>query len=1288
MTHLHKSGEVFTNMDNSISEESSCMETDCESPTSPEPLKEKELSILCNKSVQYKVLEIIGEGAFGKVAKCVNLKANETTAIKILKDVNDFAEEVEMLEKLRTLDPEKNNLVGFVDSFIDDDKSCIAFECLDRSLLDLMVQREEPLTLNEIRPITRQLLVALNALKGIGLLHADLKLDNVMLVNHQDEPFRVKLIDFGVALPASEVWEGMIVQPLPYRAPEVSLGLPISEAIDMWALGCLLACLFFCRNIFNGDSSYDVMKTICCLLGQPQDHLLDAGKNTHQYFKSERCSPNSQWRLKTPEEYKKQNDDQLQLSEWEFDHIGHLADAVNKYSNAIEEVEVEDTRAFLKLLKMLLNPDAEMRITPEEALEHSFVTMSHLADYAHRSSYTQAAFELMVVCPACDSDECHEYLSDFESKTESSDSGEVSSNMDNSSSEESSCMESDCETATSPEPLKEKELSILHNKSVQYKVLEIIGEGTYGKVAKCVNMKTNENTAIKILKDINDYAREVKMLQKLRTLDPEKNHLVRFMDSFIVDDKSCIAFECLDRSLLDLIEQREEAPLTLNEIRPITRQLLVALNALKSIGLLYTDLKLHNVMLVNHQDQPFKVKLIDFGLAMTASDVREGMIVQPLPYRAPEVSLGLPISEAIDMWALGCLLACLFFWQNIFFRESTYDVMKTICCLLGQPQDHLLDAGKYTHQYFKRNRCTPTSRWRLKTPEEYEKQNDDQLQLSEWEFDHIGHLADAVNKYSNAIEEVEVEDTRAFLNLLQMLLNPDAEMRITPEEALEHSFVTMSHLADYAHRSSYTQAASELMVVCPACDSDKCHEHLSDFESKTESSDSGEVFSNVDNSGTEESYCMGSNCDTPTSPEPLQEKVLFILHNKSVRYKVLEFIGEGGFGKVAKCVNMNTNENTAIKLLKDVNNYTKEVKMLQKLRNLDPERNNLVRFMDSFIDDDMSCIAFECLDRSLWDLMLQREERLTLNEIRPITRQLLVALNALKGIGLLHADLKLDNVMLVNHQDQPFRVKLIDFGLAMPASKVREGMIVQACAYRAPEVSLGLPISEAIDMWSLGCLLACLFLCQNIFNGESSYDVMKTICCLLGQPQDHLLDAGQYTHQYFKRKRCTRNSRWRLKTPEEYDDQLLLLEGEFDQIGNLADAVNVYSDAIDEVEVEDTRAFLNLLQMLLNPDAEMRITPQQALEHSFVTMSHLADYAHRSSYTQAAIELMVVWPACDSDKCHEHCSDFESNMESSDSGEVSSNTDNSRTEEAHCMESNCETASSPKRFGVTCCSIL
>ncbi len=62
--------------------------------------------------------------------------------------------------------------------------------------------------------------------------------------------------------------------------------------------------------------------------------------------------------------------------------------------------------------------------------------------------------------------------------------------------------------------------------------------------------------------------------------------------------------------------------------------------------------------------------------------------------------------------------------------------------------------------------------------------------------------------------------------------------------------------------------------------------------------------------------------------------------------------------------------------------------------------------------------------------------------------QLLVALDALKELGILHADIKPDNVMFVSRQDQPFRVKLIDFGKAIPASKVKPGMDLQPVGYR------------------------------------------------------------------------------------------------------------------------------------------------------------------------------------------------------------------------------------------------
>lgn len=58
-----------------------------------------------------------------------------------------------------------------------------------------------------------QLLTALDGLKSLGMVHADLKLDNIMLVNHLSEPFRVKLIDFGLSFMSSEDKLGKKVQP-------------------------------------------------------------------------------------------------------------------------------------------------------------------------------------------------------------------------------------------------------------------------------------------------------------------------------------------------------------------------------------------------------------------------------------------------------------------------------------------------------------------------------------------------------------------------------------------------------------------------------------------------------------------------------------------------------------------------------------------------------------------------------------------------------------------------------------------------------------------------------------------------------------------------------------------------------------------------------------------------------------------------------------------------------------------------------------------------------------------
>ncbi|CAL8361147.1 unnamed protein product [Merluccius merluccius] len=151
----------------------------------------EEQEVLTGTSSCYLVESFRGEGTFGKVATCVNMDTKQTVAVKILKKT-------------------QNNMIG----------------------------------------TEKELAVAFQALKAKGIIHTDLKADNIMFVNKRDQPLKVKLIDFGVAIPVSQVALGKTLQAVPYRAPEVVLGLPITEAIDIWSLDCVIASLFLGDHLY------------------------------------------------------------------------------------------------------------------------------------------------------------------------------------------------------------------------------------------------------------------------------------------------------------------------------------------------------------------------------------------------------------------------------------------------------------------------------------------------------------------------------------------------------------------------------------------------------------------------------------------------------------------------------------------------------------------------------------------------------------------------------------------------------------------------------------------------------------------------------------------------------------------------------------------------------------------------------------------------------------------------------------------------------------------------------
>ena len=110
---------------------------------------------------------------------------------------------------------------------------------------------------------------------------------------------------------------------------------------------------------------------------------------------------------------------------------------------------------------------------------------------------------------------------------------------------------------------------------------------------------------------------------------------------------------------------------------------------------------------------------------------------------------------------------------------------------------------------------------------------------------------------------------------------------------------------------------------------------------------------------------------------------------------------------------------------------------------------NFVRAYECFQHKNHTCLVFEMLEQNLYDFLKQNKfSPLPLKYIRPILQQVATALMKLKSLGLIHADLKPENIMLVDPSRQPYRVKVIDFGSASHVSKAVCSTYLQSRYYR------------------------------------------------------------------------------------------------------------------------------------------------------------------------------------------------------------------------------------------------
>lgn len=234
----------------------------------------------------------------------------------------------------------------------------------------------------------------------------------------------------------------------------------------------------------------------------------------------------------------------------------------------------------------------------------------------------------------------------------------------------------------------------------RYEIVSIHGRGAFGEVLECIDRKTLDRVAIKVLNKKPMYMRsgkkEARTLERLEKID-DFQVLLRKIDSFDFRGHFFIVFEYLQENLFQYIEKRQFGGIRMEDIKLLAKQIFYSLQLLHSIGGIHCDLKPENVMI--KEDSLDYVKVIDYGSACF-QDEKMMDYVQSRFYRAPEIVLGSKYCEKIDIWSAGCLLYECFTGHALFPAESESELLAMIQVVIGPPPKDVIRRAKFKENYF------------------------------------------------------------------------------------------------------------------------------------------------------------------------------------------------------------------------------------------------------------------------------------------------------------------------------------------------------------------------------------------------------------------------------------------------------------------------------------------------------------------------------------------------------------------------------------------------------------
>lgn len=339
-------------------------------------------------------------------------------------------------------------------------------------------------------------------------------------------------------------------------------------------------------------------------------------------------------------------------------------------------------------------------------------------------------------------------------------------------------------------------------------------------------------------------------------------------------------------------------------------------------------------------------------------------------------------------------------------------------------------------------------------------------------------------------------------------------------------------------------------------------------------------------------YCVGAKSKKkPATPDIStnnygydDERGDYLVVNKdhlAYRYEIIDTLGKGSFGQVLQCRDHCTGESVAVKIIRNKKRFHHqalvEIKILDSLRKWDADgKHHVLKMIEHFYFRNHLCIATELLSINLYELIKANGfVGFTTALIRRFTSQMLMSLSLMRHHRIVHCDLKPENVLL-RHPSKS-AIKVIDFGSSCFENE-KIYTYIQSRFYRSPEVILGLNYHMAIDMWSLGCILAELYTGFPIFPGENEQEQLSCIMEVLGIPEKEYINRSSRKKLFFDihgAPRVVVNSKGRRRKPGTKTLQTVL-----------------------RCTDED---FLDFISKCLVWDPERRIKPQAAMRHPFIT---------------------------------------------------------------------------------------